>query len=186
MRRLQFRSGSSLGREALAQGLQQLGYDLAPSEVAVLMEQLDLDADEAVDPAGFVASQLDWGALQRGNRDLWLECARAAFADLDSNSDGRLTAADLVASLKAKLPAEEVDFAVEDALLEGGGVDAEDIDFEGFLRMLRVGSLESLDSLDQYDDRMRRSSMELADASLHGAASGLHRLEPVPEDRAQR
>ena len=49
-------------------GLRRLGYDLQPSEVAVLMQQLDVDADGAVDAPGFVASQLDWGVLQSSNR----------------------------------------------------------------------------------------------------------------------
>ena len=184
MRKLNFRRGASLSRDALADGLKQLGYDLAPSEISVLVDQLDLDADSVVDPAEFIASQMDWGAMQRSNRDLWLECARRAFADLDINSDGKLSSQDLVASLRAKLPADEVDFAVEDALLDAGAIDADDIDFEGFLRMLHVGSFESLDSLDQYDDRLRRTSIENMDSSLHGGV--LNRLETVPEDRAQK
>ena len=32
------------------------------------------------------------------------------------------------------------------------------MDFEGFLRMVQVGSYESLDSLDQYDPRLRHSA----------------------------
>ena len=32
-------------------GLQQLGYDLEPTEVAILMQQLDLNADGQVRPA---------------------------------------------------------------------------------------------------------------------------------------
>jgi serine/threonine protein kinase/Ca2+-binding EF-hand superfamily protein len=185
MRKLHFRSDRSLGKEALADGLRQLGYDLDPSEMAVLMDQLDLDADQSVAPSEFLASQMDWGLMQRSNRDLWLECAKRAFADLDVNSDGRLTSQDLVASLRNKLPAEEVDFALEDAMMEVGGVDPDEIDFEGFLKMLHVGSFESLDSLDQYDDRMKRSSLDgaggLLDSSMHG--SGM-RLETVPEDQA--
>ena len=61
-----------LRAEEMAVGLRRLGYDLQPSEVAVLMQQLDVDADGAVDAPGFVASQLDWGVLQSSNR-----CARA-------------------------------------------------------------------------------------------------------------
>jgi calcium-dependent protein kinase len=184
MKNLNFRTGTSLGKEALADGLRQLGYDLDPSEMSVLMDQLDLDAGESVAPAEFLASQMDWGFMQRNNRDLWLECAKRAFADLDANSDGRLSAQDLVASLRNKLPAEEVDFAYEDAMMEVGGVDPDEIDFEGFLKMLHVGSLESLDSLDQYDDRLRKGSFEgtgsgMLDGSLQGAGM---RLETVPED----
>ena len=53
-------------------------------------------------------------------RDLWLECARRAFAGLDANSDGRLSVETLIATLRDKLPATEVDYAVEDALVEAG------------------------------------------------------------------
>lgn len=183
MKKLNFRTGTPLGKEALADGLRQLGYDLDPSEMSVLMDQLDLDAGESVAPAEFLASQMDWGLMQRNNRDLWLECAKGAFADLDVNSDGRLTAQELVASLRNKLPAEEVDFAFEDALMEVGGVDPDEIDFEGFLKMLHVGSFDSLDSLDQYDDRLRRGSFDgtgILDSSMHGAGM---RLETVPEDQ---
>jgi serine/threonine protein kinase/Ca2+-binding EF-hand superfamily protein len=186
MRKLHFRSDRALGKEALADGLRQLGYDLDPSEMAVLMDQLDLGGDQSVAPSEFLASQMDWGLMQRNNRDLWLECAKRAFADLDVNSDGRLSAQELVASLRDKLPAEEVDFALEDAMMEAGGVDPEEIDFEGFLKMLHVGSFESLDSLDQYDDRLRRSASYddriagMLDSSMHGAAM---RLETVPEDQ---
>jgi hypothetical protein len=53
-------------------------------------------------------------------RDLWLECARRAFAGLDADSDGRLSVESLIGALRDKLPAAEVDYAVEDALLEAG------------------------------------------------------------------
>lgn len=175
MRRLHFKSDKGLGRDALAEGLRHLGYDLAPSEVAVLMNELDLDASETVDASEFVASQIDWGAMQRSNRDLWLECAQRAFSDLDENADGHLSVQQLVTSLRRKLPSAEVDFALEDALVEAGLAQAEDIDFEGFLRMLHVGSVESLDSLDQYDPRLRASHL---DTSMHGGP----KLKPVLED----
>ena len=32
--------------------------------------------------------------------------------------------------------------------------DEEEIDFEGFIRILRAGSADSLDNLDQYDPRL--------------------------------
>lgn len=53
-------------------------------------------------------------------RDLWLECARRAFAGLDADSDGRLSVETLIGTLRDKLPATEVDYAVEDALVEAG------------------------------------------------------------------
>ena len=92
---------------------------------------------------------MDWAALQESNRELWLECARRAFAGLDADADGRLTVDALIGTLRAKLPAAEVDYAVEDALVEAGYADADEVDFDGFLRMVRVGSYDSLDALEQ-------------------------------------
>ena len=44
----------------------------------------------------------------------------------------------------------QVDYAVEDALVEAGHAAAEEVDFEGFLRMLhRTGTHDSLDALEQ-------------------------------------
>ena len=61
----------------------------------------------------------------------------------------------------------------------------EDLDFNGFLKLLRVNSMDSLDSLDQYDSRINSSSnlMSLdANPSGHGAQDGHHPyLESVPE-----
>lgn len=54
------------------------------------------------------------------SRDQWLECARAAFASMDSAETGHITSSQLVSLLSPKLPAEEVEHAVEDALLEAG------------------------------------------------------------------
>lgn len=175
MRRLKFRQGRGLTVEALGDGLRQLGYDLAPSEIEVLLSQLDIDEDQTVNPEGFVASQLDWAALRKNNRDLWLECAKRAFADLDTNSDGKLTASELLSNLKAKLPAAEVDYALEDALLDAGQAEADEIDFEGFLKMIKVGSVDSIDALDQYDPRLA--------SHAGGDTSGLAgRLQTVPEN----
>lgn len=53
-------------------------------------------------------------------RDQWLECARAAFANMDWAEKGHITSSQLVSLLSTKLPAEEVEHAVEDALMEAG------------------------------------------------------------------
>ncbi|PSC74049.1 Calcium-dependent kinase 29 [Micractinium conductrix] len=179
MRRMHFRSNKGLGPDDMSEGLRQLGYDLEPSEVAILMQQLDLDADGQVQAPEFVASQLDWAALQESKRDLWLECARRAFEGLEGSAaaSGKLSVDALMATLRDKLPAQEVDYAVEDALLEAGYTDADEVDFDGFLRMLRIGSYDSLDALEQYDARYAgsmhgRHNMDLED----------HRLESVPEE----
>ncbi|KAL4853803.1 Calcium-dependent protein kinase 34 [Chlorella vulgaris] len=182
MRRMQFRSNKGLGPGEMSEGLRLLGYDLEPSEAAILMQQLDLNADGQVYAPEFVASQMDWGVLQESNRELWLECARRAFAGLDSDSDGRLSVESLIGTLRRKLPAAEVDYAVEDALVEAGYADADEVDFDGFLRMLKVGSYDSLDALDQYDARYAGSTHNLRGMDLEGS----HHLDSVPEEQTPR
>ena len=60
----------------------------------------------------------------------------------------------------------------------------EDLDFDAFLKLMRVNSLDSLDSLDQYDSRLNST------ANLQGLESGNSsyawdghnsQLEVVPE-----
>lgn len=53
-------------------------------------------------------------------RDQWLDCARAAFAAVDSAEKGHISSGQLINLISSKLPAEEVEHAVEDALLEAG------------------------------------------------------------------
>jgi hypothetical protein len=60
--------------EQLAEGLVQLGYALEPTEVARLVEQLDLDADGRVENSEFLASQIDWQNFQNNYR--WALSAR--------------------------------------------------------------------------------------------------------------
>ena len=74
----------------------------------------------------FAASQMDWRAMQADRREAWLACARHAFADLDKDGDGVLSVDEMVASLRQRLPADEVEGAVRHALAEaararGGG-----------------------------------------------------------------
>ena len=182
MKTLDFTSPDQiLDAESLTRGLKNLGYAVERAEIEVLLKEISTsDQNEGLGASEFLASQVDWRALAASNKDLWLECARRAFADLDTDQNGTLSSEDLVAALRAKLPAEEIDFAVEDALIEAGQADADEVDFEGFLKMLRVGSMDSVDSLEQYDSRFLR---DLAlDASMHGTSSGaLKRLASVPE-----
>ena len=103
--------------------------------------------------------------------DLWLTAAQRVFADLGGDAsapDSSISLAALVENLRAKLPAAAVDYAVEDALLDAGLADAEALDFEGFLRLLRTsgGALgpnpgragddpdASVHGLSQYDARL--------------------------------
>ena len=53
-------------------------------------------------------------------REQWLKAAGRAFAVLDSSGAGVLRSEQLLELLREKLPAREVEYAVEDALLQGG------------------------------------------------------------------
>ena len=53
-------------------------------------------------------------------RDQWLEYAAKAFSTLDADTNGRISAADLMRMLGSKLPEHEVEYAVEDALVDAG------------------------------------------------------------------
>lgn len=67
---------------------------------------------------------------------------RRAFTDLDRDQDGVLRVEEILAQLSAKLPDAEVALALEHALQEAGQApDAEGIDFNDFLRMLKVRGL---------------------------------------------
>lgn len=129
------------------------------------------------------------------------------FEGLDGTSNG-LTTSKLMEVLRAKLPAPEIDYAVEDALVDAGYkganltsrarsycmmacdqheglltvlltsscfADEEEIDFEGFMRILRADSEDSLDNLDQYDARLAKtpthSGTSLGDDSGHSQMS---------------
>ncbi|KAK9804764.1 hypothetical protein WJX72_004008 [[Myrmecia] bisecta] len=179
MRKLHFtREAEGVTTEQLAAGLQRLGYQLDPSEMAVLMDQMDIKQSGKVDKSAFVASQLDWRAFQQTYREQWLECAKRAFSGIDLRKTGKLTVNDFVELLANKLPASEVEYAVEDALVEAGYADAEEVDFEGFLSLLHVGSYDNLNNLDQFDSRMRGDP----GWTDHGGDSYTPHLQPVPED----
>ena len=68
---------------------------------------------------------------------------------------------------------------------EFAAADMEDLDFNGFLKLLRVNSMDSLDSLDQYDSRLNSSAnlqgLE-SNPSGHGNQdSHYSQLESVPD-----
>ncbi|KAL0045777.1 hypothetical protein WJX82_004129 [Trebouxia sp. C0006] len=186
MSKLSFsREEAGISAEQLAEGLKSLGYDLAQSELGVLMGTISLTRQGQVAKPAFLASQVDWQDFQQNFKDQWLECARAAFASMDSAETGHITSSQLVILLSPKLPAEEVEHAVEDALMEAGCGDTEDLDFNGFLKLLRVNSMDSLDNLEQYDSRMTSSSnLQGLDSNTsgHGNQDGPYcQLQSVPE-----
>ena len=51
--------------EQLAQGLKGLGFELAPSELSVLMDQASLAQHGHVAKPAFLASQVDWQNFQQ-------------------------------------------------------------------------------------------------------------------------
>lgn len=53
-------------------------------------------------------------------RELWLEAAKKVFADFEMASGGRISSAALTSIIRDKLPSAEVEYAVEDALVEAG------------------------------------------------------------------
>ena len=58
-----------------------------------------------------------------------------------------------------------------------------DLDFDAFLKLMRVNSLDSLDSLDQYHSRLNSAqNLQGLDSGVHGIAEGYgSQLEVVPE-----
>lgn len=156
MKKVGFRKGKGMSKESLMNGLDHIGYKVESQEVSALMERLGIGEKEGIDASEFIASQLDWKDLQRNNKELWIGCAKQAFEGLDSSETGHITTEKLLNSLREKIPDDELDYAVEDALVEAGIKDPEQVDFESFLKMVTLGSQASLDSLDKYDDRMRR------------------------------
>ena len=62
------REGETVSAEALAEGLQHLGYRLEPSEVALLTNRMRRGEQEDVPKSAFMASQIDWAALLQDHR----------------------------------------------------------------------------------------------------------------------
>jgi Ca2+-binding EF-hand superfamily protein len=174
-------TGEFIDRDTAAVALAKMGYKLEPSEIGRLLEQVDVSNSGKVRRAALAASQIDWRYLQQNRMSDWLHIAQRAFASLDKDSDGVLDVNDIITSLKAKLPPDELRLTVQQAMQEAGvEKDSDHMDFEGFLRMLKVGSV---DSLDQYDARWDRPGaspsvgsidrlQSLLDVSQHGSDAG--------------
>ncbi|KAG2453493.1 hypothetical protein HYH02_001713 [Chlamydomonas schloesseri] len=187
MKQMRLEHGGQLTEAQLSDALAAMGFRLAPSEVTRLMEQVDLDGTGVIDKADFAASQMDWRYLQRNHTELWLELAGKAFREMDKDGSGVLTVPELLEALRARLPPDEVQTALELALQEAGSTGASaaassgssgdamegGIDFEGFLNLLKVGSV---DSLDLYDDRMSVRSMG---NSMHGGNGSIDRYNSL-------
>lgn len=187
-RQLRFAEGhDQVDRSSVAEAFEAMGIQLEASELERLMESLDLQgAGQGLQRSAFAASQMDWRHVQRNHRDEWLGMARRAFESIDTDADGVLDVEDLLAHLRKQLPAEEVQLAVNMALHDAQASHESGIDFDQFLAMLRVGSL---DDLELYDDKMSHGSngslasldrlnsmlqQSLADASRHGPGGSAH------------
>jgi len=107
-----------IDREALANGLAELGYRLTPAELERLLDQLDPGNTGKVAKSQLAASQIDWSVLQTNQTERWLELARRAFSELDTDKDGVLSSEDLMALLRHKLPPAQIEAAVRHALAE--------------------------------------------------------------------
>ncbi|GMH33420.1 hypothetical protein BSKO_01254 [Bryopsis sp. KO-2023] len=153
--------------EELMAGLQNLGFEIDKHELALLIESMAPANDGHVQFSQFLASQLDWHSLQNNHRAQWLESVRQAFKGMDKDGDGRISSQDLIQAIAEKLPATEVEVAVEQAKIEACAEEF-DMDFDSFVGMLKVDSCESLASLDQYDSR-------------HGLPAYVGSLETVEE-----
>mmetsp|Transcript_15310 Transcript_15310/g.43633 ORF Transcript_15310/g.43633 Transcript_15310/m.43633 type:complete len:794 (+) Transcript_15310:187-2568(+) len=152
MNKVGFRRGKIMTKSSLMQGLSTLGYNVEEDELGALMDRVGHTQDSGgIKDAEFLASQIDWKDLQRNNKELWIECAKNAFHELDASKTGQVSIEKLLQNLRSKIPDEEVDFAVEDALVDANLKDAEQVDFEGFMKLVTIGSFASLDN---YPDRV--------------------------------
>ncbi|GBF90915.1 calcium-dependent kinase [Raphidocelis subcapitata] len=165
---------------AAAEALSRMGFRLRPSEAAALADTMDTSGSGKVRRAAVAASQVDWRWLQTNDVDAWLDIAARAFRSLDRDRDGVLSLDEIVASMRAKLPDDELADALAQVMAEaGGGARDGGLDFDSFLNVLKVGSM---DSLDQYDARFEFASpgsldrlQSLLDASNHGSDGSSHR-----------
>lgn len=175
LRQLSFEGASRVERATVANWFEKIGFKLLPSEVERLLDQLDPERSGWVERVRVVASLMDWRTLQQSYTEQWMALARQAFTNMDNNGDGYITVDQILQTLQGKLQEEELALAVKQVLEEAGqSADVPGIDFNDFLRMLKVGSV---DSLDLYDDRMSRSSASLASAdfSAHDRSFGRDR-----------
>ncbi|KAL4458324.1 hypothetical protein ABPG75_013189 [Micractinium tetrahymenae] len=176
---LQLKPGQKIDQRQLQRSLKEIGYKLQEAEVQELFGVVDVEHKGQINREELAAGLIDWKAFQDTYKDRWLECARRAFAELDADGSGALSAAEIAAAFGSHLSPYEVDAAVHHALLEategraarpagtaaaaGEGARAaagdgdevgEDADarisFKHFLCMLR----EHSGDLDKFDDRL--------------------------------
>mmetsp|Transcript_19537 Transcript_19537/g.62203 ORF Transcript_19537/g.62203 Transcript_19537/m.62203 type:complete len:628 (+) Transcript_19537:217-2100(+) len=137
-----------LSFDDLFQGLRQAGYHLTDNEVEHLKSTMDVDMDGTINYPEFVASLIDWHAVQ-GNSH-WNEWTKAAFDMLDRDQDGQIDMEEIVAFLPKEASGwrhMEARQLLREADQDGDGK----IDLFEFMGVMRAGSF---DSLDQYATRL--------------------------------
>eukprot|EP01024_Parvocaulis_polyphysoides_P015377 TRINITY_DN16700_c0_g1_i9.p1 TRINITY_DN16700_c0_g1~~TRINITY_DN16700_c0_g1_i9.p1 ORF type:complete len:437 (+),score=81.29 TRINITY_DN16700_c0_g1_i9:273-1583(+) len=146
-------NSESISEEEMVWELQRLGYNLSDGEPERLVEVVDIGRSGMVSREAFAASQIDWKHLQQKETDLFLEHAAAVFRSMDGDSDGIIKVDEIIAQMREKLPLQEVHEAVQSGLMDSGvNIQATGgMDFDAFMKMLKVSSV---DSLDLYDDRL--------------------------------
>ena len=168
-------NGQAVDYPTMAKLLQRLGYRLEESEIEHLLQIMDIGHNGKVAVNQFLASQMDWDALERNHHEIFEEAAKRAFANLDVDGDGLVSPDELCNALRTKLPSTEVPYAVEEVLCE---VEAREcardcgkLDIQGFLSLLHCPSNDSLSALDQYDSKLSPSGS--SHASLSSILAGL-------------
>ena len=89
-------------------------------QVDRLVDQVDTSNSGRVRRSAFAASQMDWRHLQQNNMQEWLHIAQQAFAALDKDQDGFLRTEEIINSIRAKLPDDELRGVVRQAMEEAG------------------------------------------------------------------
>jgi len=134
--------------------LRAMGFRLTDTEVERLLEQLDPSGTGIVTREAFAASQTDWRHFQQNHKETWLSLVKQMFSTLDRDQDGVLRVDEIVAHLSKALPESEISHVVEQALEEAQVASQhgamQGMDFNDFMTMLKVSSV---DSLDMYDER---------------------------------
>ena len=69
---------------------------------------VDVEPRGEVTQAELAAGLIDWKAFQDTYKDRWLECARRAFAELDSSGTGELGAEEIAGAFSSHLSPYEV------------------------------------------------------------------------------
>jgi len=175
MKKVGFRRGKVMSKSSLQRGLAHLGYSVEEDELVSLMSRVGLhDDSDGIQEAEFLATQLDWRELQRNNKQLWLECAKKAFEELDDSATGHINIENVLGNLRTKLPDDEIDYAVEDALVDANLKDPEQVDFESFVKLITIGSHASLDGLDKFPDRVSTRELPLRDLERRPSSATIH------------